>query len=459
MEFHSPYYGERTQLVLQSTSPRNKTFALQTARERLGSLARESSLVLRLQDCFPEVDPEYPDRPLRHSCPHPETIAPDTDDEAEKLVLQTIKNQGKYLRRLSNVRNIPKSNKMMDWLSGRSDIQQSQSYYKNDINASRELMYAFCGILGYQYQEISDFFWKVTFQPPFKHKVWTEVIYSYFSSQAFPEDQPKQNWYTAARELIQVLKPEMQEDLPVGSPKIENTREIENAVWNISSEKTLQAYLLANRASFRESNFNLTARESIQTLYRDCMEYARVAYDAAVDDGYVAHDTDGVEETFSTALLFSAMLGKTTAKNGLPHHWPEAIRKNFPSADLLGRVLRNEEKISDSVLRKLLLLLEFYSFYAALRHEKCIIHRADRYDVVAGFNRYRDAVLDYSGFFEKFLDDADWQLFQCGFGGLYPRNPYDCLFLLAASSAHPLEALPSLLENGPAVLGQDETSM
>ena len=41
------------------------------------------------------------------------------------------------------------------------------------------------------------------------------------------------------------------------------------------------------------------------------------------------------------------------------------------------------------------------------------------------------------------------QLAKCGFGGLYPRNPYDCLFLLAASSAHPLEALPAMLINGP----------
>ena len=453
-KFSSPYYGDSTQIVLENPNFYNEKFDSEQAVRFLCDLARESSLVLRLQACFPEVDPKYPDRPLRHACAHPEAIAPATTAPAEQLVLQTIKNQGKYLRRLGNERGIEKSKKMMDWLSGRSDIQLNQSYYQDGVNASRELMYAFCGILGYGYTEISNFFWKIAFQPPFKHKVWTEVVYAYFSAQNFPKDQPQENWYTAAQEFIKLRTPEMQKAVSDDSKIIESTQDIENTVLNFSAKdtETLRTYLTTNRATFRESNFGLTARQSIQAFYKDCLMYAKETIETDFDD-YVAQSADGIAENdISTARLISVILGENTAQNGLPNCWPEVIRKNFPTADLLGRILRDDEKISDTILRKMLLLLEFYSFYAALRHEKCMISPADRYDPLAGFRHCADSAYDYSAAFDEFLDDADYQLFRCGFGGLYPRNPYDCLFMLAASSAHPLEVLPMILENGPTLL-------
>lgn len=447
--FNSPNYGDRTQVILNETSPRGERFDPQQAVRFLCELAQESSLVRRLQTCFPEVDPQAPDRPLRHDCPDPQKIAPDTTDEAERKVLQTVKNQRKYLRRLAAARGISLSGSMTDWLSGRADVQLSPSYYQNDINSTRELMYAFCGILGYGEQEITDFFWKVAFQPPFKHKVWTEVVYKYFSSQSFPADQPQNNWYTAAQGFIEEeqLRSKMQQEVSDEDPKIEETLDIERAVRRFSPQDTkeLRDYLIANRASFRESNFNVAARQSIQAFYEICLQYVAQVYD---DDQYVVHSSD----TLPTAQLFSTILGNRVAQEGLSRQWPEAIRKNFPTADLLGRILGKKAKISDSLLRKTLLLLEFYQFYAELRHEKCLTWSGDRYDIAAGFSSYKDSAFDYSGFFDEFLDDADWQLSRCGFHGLYPRNPYDCLFMLAASSAHPLEALPNILENGPTFL-------
>lgn len=451
--FNSPNYGDRTQVILNEASPRGERFDPQQAVRFLCELAQESSLVRRLQACFPEVDPQAPDRPLRHDCADPQKIAPDTTDEAERKILQTIKNQRKYLRRLAGERGIKLSTSMTDWLSGRADIQLSPSYYQNDVNSTRELMYAFCGILGYGAQEITDFFWKVAFQPPFKHKVWTEVIYKYFSAQSFPTNQPQNNWYTAAQEFIEEkdLRKKIRQAVSDDDPKIEETLDIEKAVSRFSPRDTEQLYdyLLTNRASFREDNFNVAARQSIQAFYEICLQYAEQGYNNNQDDPH--------SDTLSVAQLFSIILGSNVAQNGLSRQWSEAIRKNFPTSDLLCKILGNSTKISDSLLRKTLLLLEFYQFYAELRHEKCISTlsvRYEIYDIAAGFSNLKDSAFDYSGFFDEFLDDADWQLFRCGFHGLYPRNPYDCLFMLAASSAHPLEALPEILEKGPTFFEQ-----
>lgn len=444
--FHSPYYDAHTQVILEQAAPREEGFDPQRAAVFLSGLAQESSLVLRLQACFPPVDPQHPDRPLRHTCPHPETIADGTADEGELLVLRTIKNQGDYLRRLAKTRGISKSKKMMDWLRGSSDIQLSQSSYQNGVNATRELMYAFCGILGYQYQEISDFFWKTVFQPPFKHKVWTEVVYSFFASQEFPAGQPQNNWYTASREFIDSLQAQMQAPLPPDAPKSELTEHIADAVWALvpGDTEALRDYLLQNRASFRKSNFNVTARQTIRTLYESCLPYAAQQMEQ--------NKRTAANEDIPTARLFAVMLGEETAKNGLSPLWPKVIRKSFPTANLLGRILREEEALSDTLLRKMLLLLEFYLFYAERRQELCAITPLDRYDAAAGYNSHKDAATDYSGAFGEFLDDADRLLFECGFFGLYPRSPFDCLFILASSAPRPLEALRELLENGPAFL-------
>ena len=117
---------------------------------------------------------------------------------------------------------------------------------------------------------------------------------------------------------------------------------------------------------------------------------------------------------------------------------------------------QEEQELRDTALRKLLILLFFCKFYAQLRHNLRQKYRSflrsNAPDIFGetqfSFNYFYDPQ-DYSRYFNEFSKNLNIQLAKCGFGGLYPRNPYDCLFLLAASSAHPLEALPAMLINGP----------
>ena len=128
--------------------------------------------------------------------------------------------------------------------------------------------------------------------------------------------------------------------------------------------------------------------------------------------------------------------------------WSDAILANFPTPTILDGIMQSEQELRDTALRKMLILLYFYHFYAQLRHNKCAALKCLP-NPERGYRHCVDDLQNYSKYFSEFQKNLNLLLARCGFDGLYPRNPYDCLFLLAASSAHPLEALPAMLINGP----------
>ena len=590
-------YGPKTLQILNSTVDHQRRFDPQKAEEFLVDLRKKNSLVARLQEYFPENCRRNPTK----------------DNEDPEEALRCFKLQKKHLRERLKETAASESQTVKDkkevaykkislWLRGEVDIQENPGYYhrkavpvaaekkdkiaaqtapnqgKNDedstvkaeasprllyvkdINFTRELMYAFCGIMGFNHQETTDFFWKVAFQPPFKQKVWTEVIYYYFAKLHPTADK---NWYAAAQDLITVLEQQM-DAAPDDKPPVNETRQLTHRTNDLKSVEELKNFLLENRSSFRLNNFNYSARTTIQSLYKKCICYVQEAdpevstvqeffellflvedsrsydlYDMVWKDivnnyfsVYSSHDQliaaqkmirhlesagmwkepwkdipdnrnhkNSIREKFESEdaetvrkkrvslsdkqklnlsgaaeiasveeledYLFShrdhfyySLLSVTSLDAFytclFDSDWSDAILGNFPTPEILSGIIQGEQELRDTALRKMLILLFFCNFYAQLRHN---LHQKYRKflhnnapDILEktqfSFNYLYD-LQDYSKYFNEFIKNLNIQLAKCGFGGLYPRNPYDCLFLLAASSAHPLEALPAMLINGP----------
>ena len=93
----------------------------------------------------------------------------------------------------------------------------------------------------------------------------------------------------------------------------------------------------------------------------------------------------------------------------------------FPDRDGLNKIL-NGEHVSYERIRKLLILLVFYRFYA---------YRAVKR------NTYK--IVDEDG--DRCIDTINDNLISANYQGLYPGNPYDFLILMATRSEQPLCAL------------------
>ena len=77
----------------------------------------------------------------------------------------------------------------------------------------------------------------------------------------------------------------------------------------------------------------------------------------------------------------------------------------------------------------------FYWFYRnALKKINNIIEDIDK----------EKAVLDYK---DKFIDEINDMLNECGLCELYPANPYDFLFLLCAEKAYAIDCLRDIIDD------------
>lgn len=109
---------------------------------------------------------------------------------------------------------------------------------------------------------------------------------------------------------------------------------------------------------------------------------------------------------------------------------PYIVKVNFPSKKSLSDILiqdssgRNKIESSKSydTIRKVLVLLHFYTFWLPLKFNPEV------------YQKY-----DFNLLFEIYQDDANRHLLECGYEELYPGNPYDWLFLTASNNESPLE--------------------
>lgn len=340
---------------------------------------------------------------------------------------------------------------------------------------SRQKIYEICFALHLTYQETVWFFQHVYYDRAFNCHTVTEAVFFY----AFLNGIPYETSLKIIDEIDQA--PIDVNDYSDAGPNY--TQFVQNRICEFQSTDELKAFLTANKENFtswnhsaletleklrkelvasdhakegidnlkrtlsrqrkaqnKENHTGSKEKEDLSSLSRDYYEECgllikELFYDAAKPDCY----------TSPGRYVLEAIQGKNIQKNtflldrllctvsGIPKtdQIPYIVRNNFPSKKVMSDLL-SESKISVSksydAIRKMIVLLDFYSFWVRIK-----IGLTD----VSGYTR--------DDLYEIYLAEANNRLYQCGYEELYAGNPYDWIFLWAAQRESPVDFFRSCI--------------
>lgn len=299
---------------------------------------------------------------------------------------------------------------------------------------SRKHMYRVCFALSASLEDIKWFFGHVYFDKAFNCHTLEEAVYYYCFSHQLP--------YCHAQNLISMIQA-FPEPEAASDTKSVFTKYIVQQIDHCTTDEELLSFFKENKHIFNQ--WNITAKQYIaefNTLIRGkksdktmidafrsgksfltkdfshcglvIQEYLLSAADGRLD--YISGKSiDSVDFMLERIITFSSGLHKQT-------QIPLTVRRNFPSKKTFSDILNNaEHSTSYDSIRKCLVLLKFYHFWATL-----LLHP----DLISDNN-----------YFDIFCDETNALLTECGYEELFAGNPYDWLFLWASTSKEPLDAL------------------
>lgn len=328
---------------------------------------------------------------------------------------------------------------LKSWFSG-----ESRPFYES---RSRKRMHNLCFVFNFDYFQVCDFFQHVYLSRAFNCRCLLESVYCYCFSVG--KD------YAAAQELY-VQASKLQNPLE-GSDNGEITLftgDMEREILALGSDQEFFDYVKSHKGSFGESNQSAkrelkrllgciqgTAHDQalVNSHRKNKTSLSDVEYGAleglAVREYFLYHDTfqDLKGQNVASAdFMLSQILGirldrfyepgkgkKSFSKNaGLPR----LARINFPSRQLLSDILNGDDHVTFDAVRKMLILLHFYGFFAA-----ALLGR------------------EQGELYSAYVDDARDQLEESGYGPLYEGSPYDQIFLISAKTDQPLDTFRDII--------------
>ena len=365
------------------------------------------------EDTFAEFEFEYSDVPGKEYIESLNTVttfydytyayAQKSGFTEDKLNADAL---AKFIVKLGEERNAPLSslNTVKNWLK-KSPPAANQ--------AGRENVYTLCFALGLNAKETKEFFLKAYLERPFNYKNIQEAVYFFCMNNGLS--------YADAQKMIGKIESE---------PDVKNddaeqvTEQIGYDISLMTSEDDLVKYLVTNRSGFAIQS--QTASSKIKELIEECKDLAKKEYkllhngDISVENvdelltvitGYYARETVNGEKLYKQSISKSKL--------------PELIRKNFPQREQFKQI--ENGKASFDTIRKALIMLKFYSFFA-----DALIHKAEDLE---------------NGLFYEFVDETNELLAECGYVQLYWRNPYDWLFGYCAYGAtNPLDEFKNVID-------------
>ena len=312
----------------------------------------------------------------------------------------------KFIIKLGEERRAPLSslNTVKNWLKKAPPVANQ---------AGRENVYTLCFAFGLNAKETKEFFLKAYLERPFNYKNIHEAVYFFCMNNGLS--------YTDAQRMIKKIKfaPEIKND---DAEKV--TEQIGYDISLLTTEDDLVKYLVTNRSGFTVQS--QTATNRIKELIEECKDLAKKEHkllhngDISVENvdelltvitGYYARETVNGEKLYKQSISKSKL--------------PELIRKNFPQREQFKQI--EDGKASFDTIRKALIMLKFYGFFA-----DALIHKAEYLE---------------NGLFYEFVDETNELLAGCGYVQLYWRNPYDWLFGYCAYGAtNPLDEFKNVID-------------
>lgn len=278
--------------------------------------------------------------------------------------------------------------------------------------AGRENVYKLCFALGMNAKETKEFFLKAYLERPFNYKNIHEATYYFCLNNGLA--------FSAAEGIIAKIEAE---------PFVENddaeniTEKIGYDISSIATEDDFIKYIVDNRSGFEVQN--KTATDKINELVEVCKALAKAEHKLLYKDEISVKNIDelltiitgySARETLNGEKVFKKSISKSKL--------PDAIRQNFPQREQFKNI--EDSKASFDVIRKFLILLKFYHFFA-----DALVHNAENLE---------------QGLFDEFVDETNEMLAECGYVQLYWRNPYDWLFGYCAWANNPLDEFKNVID-------------
>ncbi len=324
---------------------------------------------------------------------------------------------------------------------------------------SRKNMFKICFALDLNIDETNNFFNKIYFDRSFNIKNIDELVY-YFCIK-------NKKSYVEAEKLIEKIKNILKNDSESNLNEIAHTSEIREKIEFFTDELELIKYIIENKNKFR--NYNTTAtrqlnklldriigkkedkkvitkiqnsvylsredKESIKScglVVQDILnyklhEFLNSAKDKNKKSDLITRNKSIHSIDFMLYVIYSSNKPARTENFSFTKNatLPDIVRGRFPSVSTFSK-FRNGKDCSFDVLRRMIILLEFYAFFFDAEEE------------------YKNEELpDY--IYCDFVDQMDDVLNLCGMGPLYIGNPYDWLFMFSAKSRAPLSSFRELI--------------
>ena len=291
----------------------------------------------------------------------------------------------------------------------------------------RENVYKLCFALGLNAKETKEIFFKAYLERPFNYKNIHEAVYFFCLKSGLG--------YSEAERIIYIIENEEIVDNP---DAIDVTEQIGNDLKCITDETAFIKYIRENRSGF--SVQNQTAIDEIEDLREYCYGLATQEEEKTVDNidsllavicGFHARRTKKAETNSESENKDEQKKKreKVLKKSIKFSDFPDAITTNFPQRQQFQNIFSG--KATFDVIRKALIMLKFYSFFAELQ-------MSDAEDI------------EYTYIFDEFVNETNGLLAKCGYVQLYWRNPYDWMFGYCAnaidSDEDPLDQFRMLIE-------------
>lgn len=329
-----------------------------------------------------------------------------------------------------------------------------EKWFTNGAGISRKTAFQLVFALDLDVDETNDFFRRIYLDRSFNCHDLTEAVY-YFCRKHHLD-------YKTAKEILTEVE-QAAKSVPSKDPKEHRTREvlftssIRNMISSMTSKDQLVKYLCDNYDAFTASQ--VSARAQIRELWdeitkdgglakkeAECLLSESMAY-SFVQKGEDSRDKEEKEEAarfrsdvpavgtgsdsvWSTLSQIFGLDGKQMQDFGRDRSLRPILKKNsilhaqaqrdFPDRDGIEKA-KSGAKMSDDRIRRILVLLGFYAFWAGRlcdeNGKKRTVQKSDGADCYYTLNR---------------------RLLEAGFQSLYFGNPYDWIFLWSMKDEDPL---------------------
>ena len=305
-------------------------------------------------------------------------------------------------------------------------ISKTEDTPENTYN-DRETVYKICFALSMNEKETEEFFVKGYLERAFNFKSINEAVYYFCLKNDLS--------YHIAQEIIV----EIENKESVVNPDAEcMSVVIANSVDAIKNRAELVDYIVKNKEGFTRQNS--TAIEKIKDLLPKCYKIATDEVQHFDDSQKVISNEDELLEVIYGYAARATQNGENIFKRSISDKtaskFPLLIKRNFPQREQLKNISKGNA--SNDVIRKALIMLNFYHFFAGFQFEK------NKEENKKG-NEEGNKVLEYE-LFDEFVKEMNGTLELCGYVQLYWRNPFDWLIGYCAGSSNPVDKLRDIID-------------